>query len=214
MERVTKVKHERVGVFVTFVTKNPEKIWRNNPDLTGKPVQDANVYEFTIFMRHDCRLGFIGGSKEQNEILKEAVIRETNEELPSVTEIVKEKIENNDYERLVHTNGRMNFVLFVVKVTNDEFKKIVEMMKTQFHDDTYREITGICTIPVYKLKYLSDKVRQKKDRGLYVLLNHPMATSVKEEVICILKELLPETDFKEIVEYAKIPEEAYKISRR
>ena len=213
VRRVAEVTKERVGVFVTFLSKEPRKVYKDNPDLNGKPIQNADVYELLICSRHDCRFGFIGGFKEAGESLEDAVIREVSEEInnPEITEIVREALTKGDYDMIVHSNGRMDFVLFVIKV--DDIEKIASIIcQKVFYNNPYKEIIGVQTIPIYELKYLPEKVRERKDRGLYRLFDWPFATSVKEEIACILKEILPEKDFTEIVtHYANISEDAYTI---
>ena len=211
-KRVDRLAAPKRGVFATFLCIEPRKIYKNNPDLKITRLPETDVYELTIFLRHDHRIGFIGGSAEQNESIEQTLIREVSEEVPSIENDIKKYLESNNYDVLIHTNGKFDAVLYVFKLKYEEFKNVVDKIKNVIFNDelnVFKELVGMYVCPIHN--YVHEKIRKKKDRGLYKLPQFPAATFVMEEIVCILRDLLNEEYFNEIVEFNNIPEHVWKI---
>jgi hypothetical protein len=211
LKRIKEIKHKKVAVFVTFLTKTASKVWKENSDL--KEFQKTKAFKLLLFMRHDGRFGFIGGSKEEKESLFESLIREVKEEMPYLEKIVENKLKKKEFIEIIHTNGKRDFILFVIKVNNKEFEQIFKKACKSIYESKFKELLGINIIPIYELKFLPKEIRKRKDKGIYSLFKHSFATAVKEEILCIMKELLPKEEFEEIAEFSKLERRSYEIRK-
>jgi len=200
-KRVEKSLSKKKAVFCTFITSYKEKVFNNNKDFQKTKFKDIEVYKLTVFFRHDLKFGFIGGSVEQNETIEEALLREIKEEVYGLEKKVKTLLEKNNYDVLIHTNGKLDTILYVFKLNKKEFEKIVKIiLKGIFKNNKNNEIVGLNLFFIYP---------NLKD-WLYNFSSYPTPSFFKEEMVCILKNYLKKEVFEEFVKINNIPECVYK----
>jgi 8-oxo-dGTP pyrophosphatase MutT (NUDIX family) len=167
---LTKLNIKKKAIFAVFYTKEKVKLFNNlNDPFVKSCIKEIEGYQFILCFRHDNRLGFIGGTIENNENEKETLLREIKEETPGFFEIVKPKIENDDYKKVYSYYDKKQFLViyYLIPFSQDEMLKLKEKIPYSLTS----EITGINFVNVYdKETHLKLFGKKFKEKGIYSLL--------------------------------------------
>jgi len=210
--KIRKSKNLKELVFLTFYSKDRFRIFDglNDPSME-EYVKNIEGYSFLLIFRQDSRLGLIGGSVE-NGSLEENVLREVKEETPGFFEIAKKKIENEQCEKVhyYYKKDRKEFLstYFLVPLSVEEYLSLKERVPYSYTPEAVG--FNFVLVPTFPENYVKKLFKDSKNKGIYGLMKNNIVD--KSIIVYLLKKFLPENEFKEFVEYFKIPRESYEPS--
>ncbi len=210
--KIKESKNLKEFVFLTFYSKDRFKIFNNlNDPFVEKCIRNIEGYSFLLIFRHDSRFGFIGGSVEDGS-LEENVLREVKEETPGFFEIAKKKIENEQCEKVhyYYKNDKKEFLstYFLVPLSAEEYLSLKERVPYSYTPEAVG--FNFVLVPTFPENYVKKLFKDSKNKGIYGLMKNNIVD--KSIIVYLLKKFLPENEFKEFVEYFKIPRESYEPS--
>lgn len=187
----TNINQKKASAFVTFFVRNTQPFL--NYEGIPKSEQEKSFSAILMLNRYDMRLGFIGGMIDtingKTESIAQAVQREALEE-------ANINIFERKYQLKPICSHEFSIITHLSAIELDTFEELKEIQKSILNAPHYgSEITGSTIV------YLTS-FKGEKNLGLGQLLKASMASSVFEELIClILKEnLMPEEELVGILE--------------